>query len=215
MFYVEGWVPLVDAMDRVGQALKSRYMAEKRGNEVGSNRFYDDVYAQTWKLCDACHAGVVGANGNPVYLSPKLFARNSETSQFGDFLSLSIGQLGSGYWSPWYTDAEPEAAPKDDFDPTPFVQPYLNAHVMIRDDDALANFLTVLALPTASTKQGRGRPEVQTGFAEVYKVVFPNGHVGLTKQETIDKVHEAGGPRISIPTFDRMIRSMKFGTDAS
>lgn len=215
MFYVEGWMPLVDAMDRVGQALKTRYRAEKRGNEVGSSRFYDDVHAQTWKLCDTCLAGVVAANGNSVYLSPKLFARNSETSQFGDFLSLSIGQLGSGYWRPWYTDAEPEAASRDDFDPTPFVQPYLNAHVMIRDDDVLSDFLTMLAKPTGSTKPARGRPEVQTSFAEVYKVIFPNGHVGLTKQDVINKVNEAGGPRISIPTFDRMIRSMKIGDDAS
>ena len=206
MFYVEGWVPLVDAMDRVGQALKTRYKAEKRGHEVGTSHFYDDVYEQTWQLCDTCLAGIVGTNGNPVYLSPKLFARNSETSQFGDFLSLSIGQLGSGYWRPWYTDAEPEAASRNHFDPTPFVQPYLNAHVMIRGDDVFANFLNTLAQPTETSKSARGRPKVGLDFAEIYKNVFSDGHQGLTKQEAIEKVHEAGGPKISIRTFDRVIR---------
>ena len=132
-----------------------------------------------------------------------------DPSQFGDFLCLSVGQLGSGYWAPWYADADPDAIGNDDIDPSPFVQPYLNSHVIVRDDTDFEQFLTGVAKPKETRTHARGRPEVRTGFAEAYEAVFSNGHVGMTKQEAIDKVHDAGGPRISIRTFDRVIRGMK------
>ena len=100
MFYIEGWIPLVEVVDRVEVAIESRYRGEGCDLDIGSNRFYDDVYAAIWRICDACSAGII-APGNPVMrLSRKLFTRNRETSQFGDYLCLTIGQIGSCYARP-------------------------------------------------------------------------------------------------------------------
>lgn len=211
MFYVEGWVPLVDVINRVSRALAARFREEMQGNKVGSASYYDELYAKTWRVCDTCTAGIVGPSGNVIGLSPRLFTRSNEASQFGDYLCLTIGQLGSGYWRPWFEDADPNAMPSEYIDPTAFVQPFLNAHVMIRDDEVLAKLLADMSVAEAEipTKRGAGRPNLQQGFATIYLEIYPNSHTGLTRMEVIDRVHEEGGPRISERTFDRLIRNLK------
>lgn len=209
MFYVEGWVPLVEVIDHVAEALQKRYSAEKRKAEVGSGAFYDDVYAQVWKLCDKSTAGIISPGCGLILLSTKLFTRNSETSQYGDFLCLTIGQLGSGYWRPWIEDPEPDALARDDIDPTPFVQPYLNCHVMIRADEKLTKILEEIAKPEVTGSRKPGRPNKKDEFRDAYRKAFSDGHAGFTKQQAIDEAHKRGAPNVSISTFDRMIRDIK------
>lgn len=211
MFYVEGWVPLVDVIDRVSRALATRLRAEMQGDKVGSASYYDELYAETWRVCDTCPAGIIGPGGTVIGLSSRLFTRNNEASQFGDYLCLTIGQLGSGYWRPWFEDADPHARPAEYIDLTAFVQPFLNAHVVIRDDEVLAKLLADMSVTKAEipTKRGAGRPKVQLDFVPIYLRIYPNGHAGLTRMEVIDRVHEEGGPRISERTFDRVIRKLK------
>lgn len=209
MFYVEGWVPLVDVMDRIELALASRFREQKQNDKVGSASFYGELYAATWRACDTCPAGILGPSGEVICLSPRLFTRNDESSQFGDYLCLTIGQLGSGYWQPWFEDADPHAQPAEYLDPTAFVQPFLNAHVMIRDDEVLAQFLADMSATEIPIKRGAGRPRKREDFATVYRRIYPNGHAGMTRREVIERVHEEGGPKIEMRTFDRVIRDMR------
>lgn len=209
MFYVEGWKPLVDVLDLVTDALQKRYLAEKRRDEVGSKEFYDEVYAQAWHVCDKCAVGIIGPGGGLIFLSRKMFTRNSETSQWGDYVCLTMGQIGSGYRRPWIDELDVDPLEVDDRDPEPFVQPHFGSHVVIREGDELKALLKEISKPLPVKGRSPGRPRNRDDFADMFRQLFPDGHAGWTKQQVIDEVHKQGGPNVSISTFDRMIREIK------
>jgi hypothetical protein len=209
MFYLEGWKPLVDVVDLVASALQRRYIAEKRGDDVGSDAFYSEVYAEVWQVCNHSTAAIIGPAGGPILLSRKLFTRNSETSQWGDFLCLTLGQIGSCYRQPWIDGLDVEPLEVEDHDPSPFVEPYLSGHVMIRDDEELKAHLKKISKAAPVSGRKPGRPRKWASFEDFYRQLYPDGHRGCTKQEVIDYVHAEGGPCISLSTFDRMIREVR------
>jgi len=209
MFYLEGWKPLVDVVDLVASALQRRYIAEKRGDDVGSDAFYSEVYAEVWQVCNHSTAAIIGPAGGPILLSRKLFTRNSETSQWGDFLCLTLGQIGSCYLRPWIDGFDVEPLEVEDHDPSPFVEPYLSGHVMIRDDEELKAHLKKISKAAPVSGRKPGRPSERARFEDFYRQLYPDGHRGCTKQEVIDRVQTQGGPYVSLSTFDRMIREIK------
>ncbi len=208
MFYTEGWRPLLDVIDLVAEALQKKFIAEGKRDQVGSEFFDADVYAATWQVCDKCTSGIIDAGGGVILLSRKLFTRNSETSQWGDYVCLTMGQIGSGYRRPWVDGLEVDPLDVDDRDPAPFVQPYLGNHVMIRNDKDLEDFLKKLSKSTPIKGRSAGRPRSRDDFKAIYLDLFPGGHLGKTKQQVIDEVCKNGGPRVSLSTFDRVIREI-------
>lgn len=208
MFYMEGWKPLVEVLDLVSVALQNKYVAENRRDEVGLGTFDADVYAAAWLVCDKCTSGIIAPSGGVILLSSKLFTRNSETSQWGDYVCLTMGQIGSGYRRPWVDGLDVDPLDVDDRDPAPFVQPYFGSHVMIREGDELKALLKEIS--KASPKKGRssGRPRARDDFADIFRQLFPSGHAGWTKQQVIDEVHKEGGPKVSLSTLARVIRAI-------
>ncbi len=202
-------MPLVEVLDLVEVALANRYRGEGDGKEVGSGTFYGEVYESTWLICDTCSAGIIVPGHPVVRISRKLFTRNIQASQFGDYLCLTIGQIGSRYGRPWSDGLDLYDQGQEDTNLSAFVEPFLYSHVMILNDETLKTQLKEIGTAAKSGKRDRGRPRAQEGFAAAYVKMFPDGHRGLTKKEAIDKVHKAKGPQVSIRTFDRAMDQIR------
>jgi hypothetical protein len=103
MFYpCEDWIPLRDAVFTIDLKLAPIFRKRLEGEDkVSSREVEQHMCAAAWSVCDNSQTAILTTAGSIILLSKSLFTRDTDSSRYGDFLKLDIGQLGSQDWPLW------------------------------------------------------------------------------------------------------------------
>lgn len=222
MFYpCEDWIPLRDAVSTIDLKLAPIFRKRLEGEDkVSSREVEQHMCAAAWSVCDNCQTAILTTAGSIVLLSKSLFTRDTNTSRYGDFLKLDIGQLGSQDWPLWsgLVEQSLNEDPLSEEELERLLYPFYRHHVLVNKGDfekQLGKLMKENSLGKASAglmgAPPRGRPSIILEAAEIYKKLYPSGHDGFTVAEAINKIESEGGPTISSRSFGRMVKAITEG----